>query len=148
MKKTILFFIFIILLSFFFLGCSIGYKLRQNEKWGNFVEDALEKGESEKPALTHTWLADNYNTRAQLLLATPDRENEADEWIQKSLEECNIVRSQFSEAYANNSDNIAVVLDLVMANNMFLLDNQAEVDQWCSRVPENVNCPAIIKELR
>ncbi|MBO4699903.1 hypothetical protein J5690_09920 [bacterium] len=133
---------------FFFCSCSISYRLRQNEKFGNFIEDALEKGQSDKPALTRTYLADIYNTRAQLLLATPGRESEADEWIQKSLEECNFVRSQFPEEYANNSDNIAVMLDLVMANNMFLQNKQGEAGQWCSRVPENVKCPAIIKELQ
>ena len=163
---------------FLFYGCgstpsktlSLDKRLEQNYETdkllGNCPEEGIEvSGSFLTKAGCLTLMADRYNTRAQLLTAIPERKSEAGVWIQKSMEICESVISN----YANDPQ--AQNIYAVMANNMFLLGNQAEVEQYCFRFrqafiesvnknsagvmigdssPEvqNLPCPILIEELK
>lgn len=147
MKRS-MFFLIIILVSCIFTGCINKMASRIVDNWEADTLKKLENPEPGEEPKLRAQLADIYNAKAQYLKVNqPDQEEEANNWLQQSIEQCNFVMQQWPNDYAND-EFVSIKINLTMANNMFLMGNQEEANQWCSRLPENVDCPQVLKELR
>ena len=118
------------------------------DNWEAQTLKKLENPDPEEEPKLYAQLADIYNAKAQYLMVNePKKQEEAESYLQQSIETCQRVMQEFSQAYAND-EFVSIKINLTMANNMFPQGNQGEVEQWCSRLPENVACPQILKELQ
>ncbi|MBO4699902.1 hypothetical protein J5690_09915 [bacterium] len=155
MKKFSLFISLFIILAIFASSCATTTKNTYENLYYAFDKNIAEyeaklansQNQSEE-TVYRAVLADFYNAKAQFLLAShPERSDEAMKWIEMSLQMCEYIMENLQNEYTNNQT-VSFKTNMTMANNMFLQDNQGEVEQWCSRLPENVECPQIIKELK
>ena len=147
MKRSV-FFLILILVSCIFTGCINKMASRIIDLREVVTLKLLENPKPEEEAELHAQLADIYNAKAQYFMVNqPEQEEEANNWLQQSIEQCNFVMQQWPNDYAND-EFVSIKINLTMANNLFLMGNQEEANQWCSRLLENVDCPQVLKELR
>ena len=147
MKKIFLFMIFV---STFIFASGCTFNKMAARIVDNWEADTLKKLENPEPgeeAKLRAHLADIYNAKAQFLMVNePDKLDEAMNWFQQSIEQCNLVIQEWPNDYANDKT-VRTKVNLTMANNMFLMGNQEEANQWCSLL-QDIECPQVLKELR
>lgn len=146
MKKVL----FMIFVSMFLLvsGCTVNkIASRIVDNWEADIEKKLENASPEEEPQLRAQLADIYNAKGQFIMVNePDKGDEAQNWLQKSIDLCNFIMQQWPNEYANDKI-VRTKVNLTMGNNMFLIGNQEETNKWCSLL-QDVECPQVLQELR
>ena len=150
MKKIIkksLFIFVVISVCFLFSACINKMASRYVDNWEAQTLKKLENPEPGEEPLLRAQLADIYNAKAQFILVNePEKEEEALNYLQQSVDLCNYIIKQWPNEYEHDP-NVKTKVNLTMGGNMFLLKKYDEIGKWCSLISDT-KCPQVLKELQ